>query len=116
MLKNTHLFLVDLKSLEISGKDAEESLGRANIHLNRNAIPYDQKPPRVASGLRIGTAAVTSRGFGNTEMITVGNLITRVLTNFGDQSIEQTVKEEVAELSGKFPVPGITSLTGYPFD
>ena len=106
---DNHMTLVDVTPIGISGKQAEESLGKANIVINRNAIPFDTKPPRQASGIRLGTPAVTSRGMKVQEATTVGKLILKVLTNIEDPSVEENVKNEILELTSRFPVPGITS-------
>jgi glycine hydroxymethyltransferase len=111
---DTHLFLVDLTLMGLTGREAEEALGWVNIHVNRNAIPYDTKPPRVTSGLRIGTAAVSSRGMGPPEMGRIGKAIIRALGNIKNAAVEREVRDEVAELTGGFPVPGITADLGYP--
>ena len=96
-----------LTPLNITGRQAEEALGEVNIVVNRNAIPYDEKPPRVASGMRLGTPAITSRGMGESEARQVGRLITRSLTNLGDSSVQSQVKSEVLDLTSRHPVPGI---------
>jgi glycine hydroxymethyltransferase len=101
--------LVDLGPLDITGKDAEEALEGVNIVANKNAIPYDTRPPRVTSGLRLGTAAVTSRGFGTKEVEAIGEMIVRTLSNIGDERVEMEVREEVASLTSRFPVPGLDS-------
>ena len=106
---DNHLMLVDLTPLGISGQEAEEALGRAGISVNKNAIPYDPRPPRVTSGLRLGTPALTSRGFGTAEMATVAELIVRVLRHPGDASLERQVAQEVRKLTSRFPVPGLDS-------
>ena len=106
---DNHLLLVDLTGLGITGKDAEEALEHVNIVANKNAIPYDTRPPRVTSGLRLGTAAVTSRGFGAAEIKKVGALIVRVLSSVGDERVRQEVMREVQELTSRFPVPGLDS-------
>jgi glycine hydroxymethyltransferase len=106
---DNHMTLVDVTPIGISGKQAEESLGKANIVINRNAIPFDTKPPRQASGIRLGTPAVTSRGMKVREATTIGKLILKVLTNIEDPSVEEKVKQEILELTSRFPVPGITS-------
>ena len=106
---DNHMTLVDVTPIGISGKQAEESLGKANIVINRNAIPFDTKPPRQASGIRLGTPAVTSRGMKIREATTVGKLILKVLTNIEDPSVEEKVKQEILELTSRFPVPGINS-------
>ena len=106
---DNHMVLCDLTPLDITGKDAEEALGRAYITVNRNAIPYDPKPPRVTSGLRLGTPAITSRGFGVEETKQVAKLILKVIGNIGNESIEKQVQDEVQGLTSGFPVPGIDS-------
>lgn len=104
-----HLLMVDLTSLKITGQQAEEALGRANITVNKNAIPFDPLPPRVGSGLRLGTPSVTSRGFGETEMKKVGGFILRVITNLGNTYVEKEVADEVIGMTSGFPVPGLDS-------
>lgn len=113
---DNHLFLVDLTPIGLMGRQAEEALGRAGIYVNRNTIPYDPKPPRVASGLRIGTAAVTSRGMGVAEMRTIASLILRVLAHPGDARVEAQVREEVMHLTERFPVPGVSVDKGWPWE
>ena len=104
---DNHLMLVDLTPLDTTGKDAEDALGRVHMTVNKNAIPFDPKPPRVTSGLRLGTPAVTSRGFGREEMARVASFIIQVLTNPGDEQVEARVRQEVTELTSGFPVPGL---------
>ena len=104
---DTHMVLVDLTPLGVTGREAEEALGRSYISVNRNAIPYDPKPPRVTSGLRLGTPSVTSRGFGTREMAKVAHLILRTLEHMGDEAVEREVREEVMGLTSRFPAPGI---------
>ena len=104
---DNHLMLVDLTPLDTTGKDAEDALGRVHMTVNKNAIPFDPKPPRVTSGLRLGTPAVTSRGFGREEMARVASFIIQVLTNPGDEQVEARVRQEVVELTSGFPVPGL---------
>ena len=104
---DNHMVLVDLTALGVAGRQAEEALGKVNIVINRNAIPYDPKPPRVASGMRLGTPAVTSRGFGTAEMAGVGQLILRTLSNIGDEGVEREVRDNVGSLTARHPVPGI---------
>ncbi|MCZ6535890.1 MAG: serine hydroxymethyltransferase [Chloroflexi bacterium] len=106
---DNHLILVDLRPLGVKGNQAEEVLESASIVVNKNAIPYDPEPPRVASGLRLGSAAVTSRGFGPQEMERVGGMIVRALTCDGDERILRSIKEEAEALAAEFPVPGIDS-------
>ena len=104
---DNHMVLVDLAPMGLTGRQAEEALGKVNIVVNRNAIPYDPRPPRVASGLRLGTPAVTSRGFGIQETAQVARLITRTLSNIHVESVAREVRDEVLSLAGRFPVPGI---------
>ena len=104
---DNHMTLVDLRPLDITGKQAEETLGRANIVVNRNAIPYDPKPPRTASGVRLGTPAITSRGFREPDARRVGALILDTLGDIGNKSVQARVREEVMEMVKSFPVPGI---------
>ena len=104
---DNHMVLVDLRPLDVTGRQAEEALGRANIVVNRNAIPYDPKPPRVASGVRLGTAAITSRGFKEQDARKVGELILRVLNDIGNDSVESQVRDEVLGMTPNFPIPGI---------
>ena len=106
---DNHLMLVDLNPLGVTGKDGEEALERVNIVANKNAIPYDTRAPRVTSGLRLGTPAVTSRGFGTQEMKAVASMIVRLLSNVGDEGVERQVKAEVKEMTSRFPVPGLDS-------
>ena len=111
---DTHLFLVDLTSMELTGRDAEEALSAVGIYANRNTIPNDTKSARVTSGLRIGTPALSTRGMGPEEMETVGKLIIRTVTNIGDEAVAKEVKDEVAKLTSRFPVPGITTDNAWP--
>ena len=104
---DNHMVLIDLTPMNISGKQAEEALGRANIVVNRNAIPFDQKPPRQASGMRLGTPSITTRGMDTTATKTIANLILRIIKNHGDVHVEKQVKDEALQLTSKFPVPGI---------
>jgi len=104
---DNHLMLVDLTPLGITGQEAEDALGRANVVVNKNTIPFDQRPPRVTSGLRLGSPAITSRGFGTGEASHVAELIARVLTHLGDERVEAGVREEVKRLASGFPVPGL---------
>ena len=101
---DNHLMLVDVFSKGITGKVAEAALGKAGITVNKNAIPFDQNPPMVASGVRIGTPAVTTRGMRETEMETVGELITRALKTPEDDRALDMVKTEVEALCRKFPL------------
>ena len=106
---DNHLMLVDVGARGLTGRDAQIALDAVGITVNKNEIPYDQRPPTVTSGLRIGTPAVTSRGMGPAEMHQIGGFISRVLDNMGDEGVAATVREEVRQLSGRFPVPGLAA-------
>jgi len=101
---DNHLMLVDVFSKGITGKVAEAALGKAGITVNKNAIPFDQNPPMVASGIRVGTPAVTTRGMGEAEMETVGDLIARALQTPDDDRALAMVRAEVEVLCRKFPL------------
>ncbi|MBI3941126.1 MAG: serine hydroxymethyltransferase [Acidobacteria bacterium] len=101
---DTHLFIVDVFARGITGKQAEEALDRANITANKNAIPFDTNPPFVASGIRIGTPALTTRGMGEPEMEEIGEWIAYVLQDIQDSSRQVKVKEKVLHLSQRFPL------------
>jgi len=104
---DNHLILVDLAAVGITGKAAEEALEAVGITVNRNAIPFDRRSPQVASGIRLGTPAVTSRGFGPEEMRRIASLIVKVLTNLDDNGVKREVHREVGELCRQFPLPGV---------
>lgn len=104
---DNHLLLVDVTSLQITGQQAERALESVGIIANKNAIPFDSKPPRVTSGLRLGSPAVTSRGFGEEEMKQVAGLVTKVLSHIDDHDLQKKVAGEVKQLTARFPVPGI---------
>ena len=104
---DTHLMLVDVSALGLTGKEAEEALDAVNITANKNAIPNDPRPPRITSGLRVGTPAVTSRGFGPDEMAEIARLMYRVVTNIDDERVKAEVTDAVGQLTSRFPVPGI---------
>ena len=101
---DNHLLLVDVFSQGLTGKVAEAALGRAGITVNKNAIPFDQNPPMVASGIRLGTPAVTTRGMGEPEMDQIGELISRVLAAPDDDQIASAVRADVENLCGRFPL------------
>ncbi len=101
---DTHLFLVDLTSKDITGKDAASALDKANITVNKNLIPYDPKSPFVASGIRIGTPAITTRGMKAAEMKIVAGLIDKVLSNPSDERVIVDVLKDVRALVKKFPL------------
>jgi glycine hydroxymethyltransferase len=104
---DNHLVLVDLSLQGISGKDAEEALGAVGISVNRNAIPFDPKPPKITSGIRLGTPAVTTRGFGTEEMKRIAALIGKVLSSSGDKRVQEQARQEVREMCQQFPIPGL---------
>jgi len=101
---DNHLMLVDVFSKGITGKVAEAALGKAGITVNKNAIPFDQNPPMVASGIRVGTPAVTTRGMGEREMDTIAELIARALQTPDDESALGMIRAEVEALCRKFPL------------
>ncbi len=102
-----HLVLVDLTPLDITGQQAESALESVGIIANKNVIPYDTQPPRVTSGLRLGTPAITSRGFDEAAVKRVAQLIVRTLANMEDQDALRAVTGEVREFASSYPVPGI---------
>src|SRR5205814_965148 len=101
---DNHLMLVDVFSRGLTGKVAEASLGRAGITVNKNAIPFDQNPPMTASGIRIGTPAVTTRGMREPEMDAIASLITRALSAPDDETVARAVRTDVEALCRKFPL------------
>tara|TARA_B100000700_G_scaffold300643_1_gene369035 strand:+ start:472 stop:1785 length:1314 start_codon:yes stop_codon:yes gene_type:complete len=106
---DTHLMLVDLRPFNVKGNLAAESLDRANITCNKNGIPFDTESPMVTSGIRLGTQAATTRGFGLEEFRKVGNLITKTIKGLSENpednsKVEKEVQEEVIELCSKFPI------------
>ena len=101
---DNHLFLVDVYSRGITGKDAQTALDRAAITLNKNAIPFDPTPPMTAGGIRLGAPSVTTRGMREPEMDRIAGWIAEILQHLGDASIEQRIRGEVAELTGQFPL------------
>ncbi|MBM4405302.1 MAG: serine hydroxymethyltransferase [Chloroflexi bacterium] len=104
---DNHLMLVDLNPIAVTGQQAESALEAVGIVANKNAIPFDPKPPRVTSGLRLGTPAVTSRGFGKGEMVAIARLIAATLRSIGNEQEMAKVKDEVQTIAAKFPVPGL---------
>jgi glycine hydroxymethyltransferase len=101
------LMLVDVGALGMSGKQAELALDRVGITVNKNTIPGDTRPPTQASGIRVGSPAVTTRGFGEEEMSTVARLICSVLEAPEDEATLNAAADEVKALTVRFPVPGI---------
>jgi len=101
---DTHLLLVDVFSKKVTGKEAQSALENAGITVNKNAIPFDTQPPMVASGIRIGTPAVTTRGLREPQMQLIADWISEVLHNIGDESVQRRVRSEVEALTEKFPL------------
>ena len=107
---DTHLMLVDLRPKKLTGKAAEIALGRANITCNKNGVPFDPEKPMITSGIRLGSPAGTTRGFGITEFQTVGNMITEVLDGLakngdeGNAAVEADVEKRAVELCERFPI------------
>jgi len=99
-----HLFLVDLRQKKVTGKDAEALLGEVNMTVNKNAIPNDPEKPFVTSGIRLGSPAMTTRGFGVAEVTRVGELLADVLDAPGDPKVQELVRAEVKALCARFPV------------
>jgi len=96
--------LVDVFSRNVTGKEAEQALEKANITVNKNAIPFDKNPPMIASGIRVGTPAVTSRGMREPEMEMIGRNIARVLRAPGDAELARQVRQAVLNLTDRFPL------------
>ena len=104
---DNHLALVDVTPMGVTGREAEALLDDVGITVNKNAIPFDANPPNVASGIRIGTPATTTRGMGPDEMRTIGHLVVEAITSRDDAAIHQRIREDVRELVARFPVPGL---------
>ncbi len=108
---DTHLLLVDLRPKGLTGNVAETALERAGLTCNKNGIPFDPEKPTVTSGIRLGSPAATTRGFGSSEFRYVGELIAEVLDGLtnnpdGDAQVEQSVRTRVSELCARFPIYG----------
>jgi glycine hydroxymethyltransferase len=109
---DTHVMLVDLRRKGLTGRAAEQALGRANITCNKNGIPFDPEKPMVTSGIRLGTPACTSRGFGKDEFRDVGEMIIEVLDGLaksgeeGNARVESAIKRRVVALTDRFPIYG----------
>jgi glycine hydroxymethyltransferase len=104
---DNHLMLVDVRPLGVTGKEADVSLGEVRITVNRNTIPYDPNPPMVASGIRVGTPAVTGRGMGEAEMQSIATLIVDGIAARGEAAAQDAIRERVAAITDRFPVPGL---------
>jgi glycine hydroxymethyltransferase len=105
---DNHLILIDLSGEDITGKDAEKALEQAGITANKNAVPFDERPPSVTSGIRLGTPSVTTRGMKEPEMATIASMILDVLKNPRDEAVSRRVGESVRQLCDRFPL--------YPYD
>ena len=104
---DNHLMLVDVTPLGVTGKEAEHLLDEIGITVNKNGIPFDPLPPNTASGIRLGTPATTSRGFGEDEMRAVGRIIIEAITARDDDAVQRRLASEVAGIVARFPVPGL---------
>jgi glycine hydroxymethyltransferase len=102
----SHMFLVDLRAKRITGKDAEAALGKAHITVNKNAIPNDPEKPFVTSGVRLGSPAMTTRGFGDAEAVQVANFVADVLDSHANSAALAKVADGVKALCARFPVYG----------
>ncbi|HIE44338.1 MAG TPA: serine hydroxymethyltransferase, partial [Candidatus Omnitrophica bacterium] len=100
---DTHLILVDLRPQKLTGKEAEEILGRVNICVNKNSIPYDPLPPDITSGIRLGTPALTTQNMGRGEIELIASLIHRALKFRTDENRLDSIRKEVKDLCKKFP-------------
>jgi glycine hydroxymethyltransferase len=105
---DNHLLLLDLRSLNVTGKVAETELDKVHITVNKNAIPNDPESPFVTSGIRVGTAAITTRGFKETDCAKVAELLIQTLKNVENEKVYEEVRAEVANLVKDKPVPGIS--------
>ena len=106
---DNHLMLVDVTPLGVTGKEAESLLDEIGITVNKNAIPFDQLPPNTASGIRLGTPAATTRGFGPEEMRAIARMITDAIRRRDEPAVRDRLREEVADIVARFPVPGLFS-------
>ncbi len=108
---DNHLFLLDLIDKDITGKDADAALGRANITVNKNAVPNDPRSPFVTSGLRLGTPAITTRGFGEAEVTELTHWIADILDDIGNEETIDRVRGQVLEMCARFPVYRVVPVT-----
>ncbi len=107
---DNHLILIDLQNKGVTGKDFETALGLAGITVNKNSVPRDPQPPTITSGIRVGTAALTSRGMGASEMQRIAELFNIVADNIDDRAKLDEIRKEVKVMCGNFRVPGISSI------
>ncbi len=108
---DNHLLLVDVTPLGVTGKEAESLLDEVGITVNKNAIPFDPLPPNTASGIRLGTPATTTRGFGPDEMTAIARIFTDAIARRDEPSVRDRLREEVADIVARFPVPGLFAET-----
>ena len=108
---DNHLMLVDVTPLGVTGKDAEALLDEVGLTVNKNAIPFDPLPPNTASGIRLGTPATTTRGFGPDEMRSIARIITEAISHRDDPAVRIRLREEAAGIAARFPVPGLFAET-----
>jgi glycine hydroxymethyltransferase len=99
--------LVDVRPLGVNGKEADAALGEVQITVNKNTIPYDPEKPMIGSGIRVGTPAVTSRGMREGEMRSIAQLIVDGIAARGDASAQDAIRQRVAAITSRFPVPGL---------
>jgi glycine hydroxymethyltransferase len=104
---DNHLMLVDVTPLGVTGREAETLLDAIGITVNKNAIPFDKNPPNIASGIRVGTPATTTRGFGEDEMREIGGLIVKAIQGRDDNVAKQAIRDSVRDMCARFPVPGL---------
>ncbi len=104
---DNHLMLVDVTPLGVTGREAETLLDQVGVTVNKNAIPFDTNPPNIASGIRVGTPATTTRGFGPAEMRDIGRLIVEALRERDDAAAHERLSTQVREMCARFPVPGL---------
>ena len=105
---DNHLMLVDVTPLGVTGKEAERLLDDIGVTVNKNAIPFDQHPPNIASGIRVGTPATTTRGFGPPEMREIGRIIISAIASRDDPAVQRKLTGQVREIVARFPVPGLS--------
>jgi glycine hydroxymethyltransferase len=104
---DNHLLLVDVRPLGVTGQEAERVLDAVGITVNKNAIPFDPNPPTVASGIRIGTPATTTRGMGPEEMRALAGIIVAAIRHRHDEAQLERLRAEVRQIADRFPVPGL---------
>jgi glycine hydroxymethyltransferase len=101
---DNHLVLIDLSGTEITGKDAEQALGLADITVNKNTVPFETRSPFITSGVRIGTPAITSRGMKEKDMVLIGSLISEIISNMGNEAVIKKVRNKVRDLCESYPL------------